>query len=224
MEPIVIDPPKTQAELLARTSLIAGLSLAELAHTHAQSVPSSLLHAKGWVGQLIEQSLGASAGSRAEPDFPQLGIELKTLPINANGYPKETTYVCTVPLNEPATSWESSWLRQKLNKVLWLPIEADPELAIAQRRIGTAILVELSPQQDEQLKQDWLEHMELIATGRISEICAQHGTYLQVRPKAANNKALRETTDEDGQIIKTLPRGFYLRTAFTAEILAQHYI
>jgi len=218
-----ISPPKSEHELLERTHSIAGLTIAELAQRHQQTVPDDLLHAKGWVGQLIEQSLGADAGSRAEPDFVELGIELKTIPLNANGQPKETTYVCTVPLNEVATSWEDSWIRQKLSRVLWLPIEASPDLAIGQRHIGSAVLTELSPQQDQQLKQDWLEHMELITTGRINEINAHFGTYLQVRPKAANNKALRDATDEDGENIKTLPRGFYLRTNFTAEILKQHY-
>ncbi len=217
-------PPKTQSELLKRAQAIAGLTIAELAQRQQQAVPEQLLHAKGWIGQLIEQTLGASAGSRAEPDFAELGIELKTIPLNANGQPKETTYVCTVPLNDLATSWQASWIRQKLNQVLWLPIEADPELPIQQRRIGSAILAELTPLQDQQLEQDWLEHMELISTGRINEISAHHGTYLQVRPKAANNKALRTSTDEEGQSIQTLPRGFYLRTRFTAEILNQHYI
>ena len=216
-------PPKTQHELIERTRAIAGLTLAELARRQHLSVPSELSHAKGWTGQLIEQALGASAGSRAKPDFVELGIELKTIPLNAQGLPKETTYVCTVPLNEAATSWEDSWIRRKLNHVLWLPIEADPELPINQRRIGSAILTELSPEQDQQLKQDWQEHMELIATGRINEISAHHGTYLQIRPKAANHTALRDATDEDGQSIKTLPRGFYLRTKFTAAILNQYY-
>ncbi len=218
-----ISPPKSPHELLERTHSIAGLTLAELAHRQQQTVPTNLLHAKGWVGQLIEQSLGASAGSRAEPDFVELGIELKTIPLNASGQPKETTYVCTVPLNEVATSWENSWIRQKLNRVLWLPIEADPDLSVSERRIGSAILAELTPQQDHLLKQDWLEHMELITTGRINEISAHHGAYLQVRPKAANNKALRNTTDEEGQSVQTLPRGFYLRTNFTIEILKQQY-
>ena len=216
-------PPKSQHELIERSQSIAGLTLAELAQRHHQVVPTDLLHAKGWVGQLIEHTLGANAGSRAEPDFIELGIELKTIPLNAIGQPKETTYVCTVPLNEAATSWETAWVRQKLSRVLWLPIEADPDLPIGQRRIGSAILAELTNQQDQQLKQDWLEHMELIATGRINEINAQHGTYLQVRPKAANHKALSDTTNEDGHSVKTLPRGFYLRTTFTAEILKQNY-
>lgn len=219
-----VNPPSSQTELLQRTNAIAGMSLGDLADAHGQGIPANLLHAKGWIGQLIEQSLGASAASRAEPDFVQLGIELKTIPLTAQGYPKETTYVCTVPLNEPQTSWEASWIRKKLDHVLWLPIEADPKIPLAQRRIGTAVLNRLNPKHEQILKQDWLEHMELICTGRINEISAHDGTYLQVRPKAANNKALRKTTDENGLVSETLPRGFYLRTAFTAEILAMHYV
>ena len=37
---------------------------------------------------LLERALGATAeGSKAEQDFSHLGVELKTLPINAEGYP-----------------------------------------------------------------------------------------------------------------------------------------
>ncbi len=220
-----VSAPKTQEELLQRIHNIAGSTLTELSEQQNLTVPANLQHAKGWAGQLIENCLGASAGSRAEPDFPELGIELKTIPLTAAGQPKETTYVCTVPLSgEMTLEWENSWVRRKLNHVLWLPIEADPNIPIGERHIGSGLLCHLTEQQDQILKQDWEEHMELIATGRVDEISAHHGTYLQVRPKAANSHALRETTNEQGERVQTLPRGFYLRTAFTAEVLAQHYM
>lgn len=216
-------PPKTQQELLLRVQNIAGYTLAELAEQQDLAIPDNLRHAKGWAGQLIESCLGASAGSRAEPDFPELGIELKTIPLTASGQPKESTYVCTVPLAEQSTlDWEDSWVRRKLNHVLWLPIEADPEIAIGNRRIGSGLLCHLTPQQDAVLRQDWEEHMELLSSGRIDEISAHHGTYLQVRPKAADSAALRNTTNEQGEPAQTLPRGFYLRTSFTSEILSQY--
>jgi DNA mismatch repair protein MutH len=216
-------PPKTQQELMQRVQEIAGYTLAELARLQNLETPDDLTHAKGWAGQLLEHCLGASAGSKAEPDFAGLGIELKTIPLTATGQPKESTYVCTVPLSEQATlDWMDSWVRRKLNHVLWLPIEADPDIAIGQRRIGSGVLCHLTPQQDRVLKQDWEEHMELISTGRINEISAHHGTYLQVRPTAADSTALRDTTNEQGEPVKTLPRGFYLRTVFTSEILANY--
>ena len=216
-------PPRTQQELLERVHAIAGYTLAELARQQDQTIPDQLLHAKGWAGQLIETCLGASAGARAEPDFQTLGIELKTLPLTASGQPKESTYVCTVPLSAHSTlEWHDSWVRRKLNHVLWLPIEADPMIALEQRRIGSGFLGQLTRQQDQILRQDWEEHMEFISTGRIDEISAHHGTYLQVRPKAADSHSLRETTNQQGEPVQTLPRGFYLRTSFTTEVLSQH--
>ena len=217
-------PPQTVAELLSRTHAIAGLTLSELAAQQDLPLPADFRQAKGWTGQLLERILGADAASQAAPDFRALGVELKTLPLLANGQPKESTYVCTVPLQSDGdTSWAQSWLRRKLQHVLWLPVEADITVPVAQRRVGTALLWQPTPRQQAILRQDFEEHMDLIQLGRIDEISAHQGTYLQVRPKAADHTALRTTTDSDGNLAKTLPRGFYLRTQFTAEILATHY-
>jgi DNA mismatch repair protein MutH len=222
---ICITAPRTQDELLQRVADIAGLDLATLAERYGQRVPNNQRNAKGWAGQLVEQALGATASSRAEPDFRDIGIELKTIPISANGLPCETTYVCTVPLaDQIEPSWQQAWIRKKLACVLWLPIEADKSIPFAKRRIGNAILWRPTAEQDAMLMQDWNEHMELISLGRIDEISAHHGTYLQIRPKAANSRALRDTTDEEGNRVKTMPRGFYLRTQFTARILAERYL
>lgn len=53
--------------------------------------------------------------------------------------------------------------------------------------------------------------MDLIVLGKVESITARHGQVLQIRPKAANNKALTEAIGEFGQPIMTLPRGFYLK-------------
>ena len=55
-------------------------------------------------------------------------------------------------------------------------------------------------------------------------ITARHGEVLQLRPKAANSKALTEAIGEFGQPILTLPRGFYLKKRFTGALLARHFL
>lgn len=220
-----IVPPHNEQVLLERAEDIAGLSLAELAERLNKPLPANLRHAKGWAGQLLEQSLGATASSLPEPDFQQIGVELKSLPLNANGLPRESTYVCTVPMtNTSRLSWEDSWVRLKLRRVLWVPLEADNEIPLPQRRIGTALLWSPSPQQESLLRRDWEELMELICLGRWDELSARHGSYLQIRPKAAHSRVLTESYDSDGSPCRTLPRGFYLRTRFTRQILEQHYL
>lgn len=220
-----VAPPTSEAELLQRAQALAGLTIADAAKACGHSVPEKLHHDKGWIGQLLEVSLGATAASLAEPDFQLLGIELKTLPVNRDGTPRESTYVCVVPIGElHQQQWRTSNVWRKLARVLWVPIEADPAVPIAERRIGSPLLWSPSAQIEHQLQQDWEELVELISLGQIESINARQGVYLQIRPKAANSHALCEAIGVEGQKILTLPRGFYLRTRLTKQILAAHYL
>ncbi|WAJ69706.1 DNA mismatch repair endonuclease MutH [Catenovulum adriaticum] len=212
--------PKTEAELMDRAMQMAGLNLAQLAEAATVEVPKNLNHDKGWTGQLLEWHLGATAGSKPVPDFEHLGIELKTIPIDSKGQPLETTYVCVAPLTNCAgQQWQQSPIRIKLNRVLWIPILAERQIPIAQRLIGYPILWSPSEAQDQALKADWEELMDMIVLGKVSQITAQTGEFLQIRPKAANSRVRTKGIGEDGQPIETLPRGFYLKKNFTKQIL-----
>lgn len=218
-------PPQSESELLLHCEQLAGCTLAQLATEAKISLPDSLHTDKGWIGQFIEQLLGATASSLPEPDFQKIGVELKTLPVNSTGQPQETTYVCTVPLSDNhGMQWETSWVRRKLQRVLWLPIEATPNIALAERRIGMPLLWSPTEAENLQLKQDWEELMELVVTGQLEQVSARNGTWLQIRPKAANARVLCSTYDADGCPAETLPRGFYLRTIFTRSLVQQYYI
>ncbi|HII3760775.1 DNA mismatch repair endonuclease MutH [Pasteurella multocida] len=214
--------PKTERELLQRAQAIAGLRFAELAQSLHMPVPPDLKRDKGWVGMLIETALGATAGSKAEQDFAHLGIELKTLPINAQGMPLETTFVSLAPLTQNVgVSWENSHVRHKLSKVLWILVEGERHIPLSERRVGQPILWQPSAQQELRLKRDWEELMEYISLGKLEQINATLGEVLQLRPKGANSKALTRGIGKHGEMIDTLPLGFYLRKTFTAEILQQ---
>ena len=214
--------PKTTEELLSRAQAIAGLSFGELAAQLGIPVPPDLKRDKGWVGMLLETALGATAGSKAEQDFRHLGIELKTIPINAQGYPLETTFVSLAPLiQNSGVNWQNSHVRHKLSRVLWIPIEGSRSIPLAERRIGTPILWQPSEQQEHQLQRDWEELMDYIVLGQLDKINARLGEVLQLRPKGANSKSLTKGIGKHGEIIDTLPLGFYLRKAFTHEILQQ---
>lgn len=215
-----VDLPFSQTELLARVHAIAGLTVGQSACQYQLEVPNDLRHHKGWFGHLIEKVLGASAGSKPIPDFPNLGIELKTLPIGKNGRPAESTFVASIALMGIANeTWETSVVKKKLSHVLWLPIENDKDIPFSQRRIGLGFLWRPSVEQEAILKKDWQELANLIAMGQIDEISAHLGEALQIRPKAANAKALTTALNRQGQRIKTLPRGFYLRASFTHKVL-----
>lgn len=219
------DAPQSTTELEQRTRAIAGLTVSELAQQCGVAVPENLRSHKGWLGDLAERALGCDAASLSEPDFMALGIELKTLPVNQKGLVQESTYICAVPLkNASQCRWQDSCVYRKLRHVLWLPVQADSTIPLAQRRIGTGLLWRASEQELTALQQDWEELMQIIALGEFESLSAQRGDILQIRPKAANARVLVDAIGPNGEVIQTLPRGFYLRPQFTNSLLEIHFL
>jgi DNA mismatch repair protein MutH len=217
-------PPHSEAQLLVQAQQLAGHTLGELAAMAGLPIPRDLKRDKGWIGVLLEVWLGASAGSKPEQDFAALGVELKTIPVDSAGRPLETTFVCVAPLTgNTGVSWETSHVRHKLKRVLWIPVEGSRDIPLAQRHVGAPLLWSPNEDEERQLRMDWEELMDLIVLGQVERVTARHGEVLQLRPKAANSKALTEAVGVHGEPILTLPRGFYLKKNFTAALLARHF-
>lgn len=214
----------SEAELLSKAKWLAGFTLGEIASLMATPVPNDLRRDKGWVGSLIEVALGAKAGSKAEQDFALLGIELKTIPINQQGKPLETTFVSLAPLTQNhGITWQTSHVKHKLQRVLWVPIEGERHIPLAERRIGLPIIWSPTAKQEAQLQQDWEELMDYIVLGNVHQITANIGEVLQLRPKGQNSRSQTLAVNQYGEQISSLPLGFYLRKSFTTEIL-QNFI
>lgn len=214
--------PKTELELLERCGQIAGLSFSQLAAYLRLKIPVDGLARKGWLGQAVEFALSADAGNLAMPDFTTLGVELKTIPMNHLGRPDESTFVTVISqLTIQQEHWETSQCFSKLKRVLWIPVEGSQNIPFTARRIGSGFLWSPTNEDEAILKRDWSELSFLISTGRVAEITASMGEYLQVRPKGANGQSLCYGIDELGNTILTMPRGFYLRSRFTEKIIKQ---
>ncbi len=217
-----ISPPFSEKELLENTSKIAGVTLHQITSQQGPAIPADQFHHKGWAGQLLEPSLGATANSLPEPDFQHIGVELKTLPLNRSGSPKESAFVCLINLTRIGPHWDNFLVKYKFSCVPWVPIEADPEIPLVARRVGSAILWSPDKKQESTLKQNWQELMSMIAIGKLKQITAHQREYLQVRPKATNNRAITKGINNEREEILTLSRGFYLRTSLTKQILNQN--
>jgi DNA mismatch repair protein MutH len=201
--------PTSLPELARRAASLYGRTLAEL-------VPAELarrsLHDKGTVGQLLEHVLGASAGSHAGPDFPELGVELKTVPVHRTGAPRESTFVCSLGLRGlDALSFDDSVLKHKLDHVLWVPVVVDD----GPLRIGAPWLWRPTPAQRAILRADFDELVGRLACGEAETLTARAGRWLQVRPKGADGKARTRAHGDDGEAVWAMPRGFYLRARVT---------
>ena len=204
-------PPASVNELLKRAWALEGLSVGALASRLDVSVAGEPVRTKGKVGELLERALGAT-GTGAEVDFPDLGVEMKTVPFE-NGKVVESTFVCALPLMDTdRAEYATSWVRRKLSRVLWVPVHE-------RERIGKAKLWEPSPDEDSALKNDFDEIIGRIAIGDIEGLSAHVGDVLQLRPKAATGSVRTTAPGRDGELVSTVPRGFYLRARFVAGIL-----
>lgn len=183
-------------------------------------VPADLRRAKGFVGELLERALGATAGARDAPDFAEIGVELKTVPVDRDARPRESTFVCKVSFDAIGhESWESSRVRRKLAHVLWLPVEAEPSVPIAERRIGSAVRWVLGGEIERALRGDWEDLAGRLGAGDAPVVRAHEGALLQLRPKAAHSGIRELAPAADGGSLSALPLGFYLRPVFTERIL-----
>ena len=115
-------------------------------------------------------------------------------------------------------------MRRKLCRVLFIPVEGARDIPVPLRRIGSPLLWSPMLEEEAVLRRDFEELMEMVCLGEVERISAHYGTYLQIRPKAANARARTACVGTDGRAIETLPRGFYLRATFTAGLLRRHFL
>jgi DNA mismatch repair protein MutH len=216
--PKALAPPRDEAELRDRASSLRGVSIDALALAMRFDIEGDAVRTKGRVGELLELALGASAGSASAPDFPHLGIELKTIPLDEMGRPRESTFVCALQVARASEEeWSKSSVRAKLAHVLWMPIVMPPKGG--SRCIGNALFWRPTPSQEAVLRADFEELTGMIGIGKIEEVTGRIGRWLQVRPKAAHGRVRTWAFGAEGERIATSPRGFYLRPSFTGAIL-----
>lgn len=218
-----IEPPTTTAELVDRAHALCGHTLGEVAGARLgrHGDARNLLRCKGLVGNVIEGILGASSGNRDDPDFPALGVELKTLPVSPTGTVQEVTFVCRVSFARVADErWENSRVRRKLRRVLFVPVETSKEIPLCHRRIGRACLFLLEGVYERQIRSDWEFLSGRLATGDADQLTSSAGVALHLRPKAKDSRVRALAPAEDGGSILANPKGFYLRNQFTSQVLA----
>lgn len=219
-----VDPPLNFQMLEENLSKILGKSIATLATLANMPLPISTTYGKGFTGELIEKHLGASADNLPIPDFPNLGLELKTIPVDASLKALESTFLCHAPLtNIRNLCFENSFLYSKIKRVLFVLVKASRDLAFEDRTVLGYFFYTPTDEDFAILKSDFNELYEMVKTGQVNSIDARIGQYIQMRPKGANGKALTTCIGPDGSLIYTRPRGFYMRRSFTQELINRNF-
>jgi DNA mismatch repair protein MutH len=213
---------RTLEALLTHARALVGVELGELADGLGLPVPAGLVRTKGWSGQIIEHELGVAPGGTRGPDFAALGVELKTVPVTPHLVPLESTAVCQIdPVAIAAESWDGSYVREKLARVLFVALEVPTGArSVGERRVAAVRLWSPDAAQERLLRADFeLFVRGFFRRGRTADITGHLGAVLQVRPKGKNAADTRDGYDAEGRATRVGKCGFYLRPGFVASIL-----
>ena len=214
--------PKTESELISRSDLLTGNKLIEIYKFFGMFFQKKHKSSDGYLGKIMEMYLGASAGNLPIPDFPDLGIELKILPLNRSMLPKKNIKICSTSFFpfKKNTLWEKSILRSKLKKILWIPFQSDTSIPFNKRKIYQPFIFKLK-KYEKVIKQDYENIMEFIFLGKVYKYSSSLGKYL-ILGNVSSNKKLTSFFNLDGHLVKSNYIGFYLNKAFIKKMMYEN--
>ena len=159
----------SQQELLNVADGLKGKSIREILNGKSFD-----LH-KGAIGNVIElEGFGIPANNDARPDFPELGIELKVLPLKKRSKGefsiKERTKICSINYVELVREeWTSSHAKNKLNKILFIFYHHNSDDLLASKVIDCHLFnLELS--EEPIIRADWNRTKKKVADGLAHEL------------------------------------------------------
>ncbi|SDH43418.1 DNA mismatch repair protein MutH [Prevotella communis] len=178
---------------------------------------------KGASGLIVENLLGIENNNRDEADIPEIGCEIKILPLqkNCDGSikAKEPTAIQMINYMEVAKeTWETAKLRGKIALTFWVVYLAKKDgKALSQNDyvIVDYFLDHPSDFQNGVFKTDWEEIQSYIKEGRADELSCSMGVYLEPKTKGANNQDKTDAPDGKGGITRARRRAFYYKKNYT---------
>lgn len=178
---------------------------------------------KGAIGKIIEENgFGIKNNSEAKPDFQDLGIELKVVPLKESSKGelsvKERTKVCLINYHQIIEStWETSHAKEKLNHVLFVFYQYNKENKLASK-IKDYYLFELRNQLDEPIIQsDWYRTKKLVQDGKAHQLSESQNKILAASRSGAGGIELsKQPTQPNALIQLNAPqRSFSLKPSYT---------
>lgn len=182
---------------------------------------------KGASGLIVENLLGIKNNNRDEADIPEIGCEIKILPLQKNRdgsiKAKEPTAIQMINYLEVAKeTWETAKLRGKIALTFWvvyLAKRGGKSLNQNDYVIVDFFLDHPSDVHNIVFKKDWEDIHEYIVSGRADQLSCSMGEYLEPKTKGANNQDKTDAPDGKGGIIKARRRAFYYKKNYTNTVI-----
>ena len=179
---------------------------------------------KGGFGHIIEEShFGYEINSNAEPDFKDLGIELKVTPFrkNKNGTlsAKERLVLNIINyMEEVHTDFETSSFWKKNRKLLLMFYEWKQEVERGDFRVIETILYDYPEEDLIIIQKDWEYIVGKIRAGEAHLLSEGDTQYLGVCTKGANKSSVRQQPYSD---IMAPQRAYSLKQSYMTSIVRE---
>lgn len=178
---------------------------------------------KGASGLIVENLLGIKNNNFADADIPEIGCEIKVLPIQKNRdgtiKVKEPTQIQMINYFEVASeTWETAKVRKKIKLTFWivyLAKENSKALHQNEYKIIDYFIDHPTEVKMEIFKKDWEDIQIFIKKGWADKLSCSMGKYLEPKTKGANNKDVTNAPDGKGGILKARRRAFYYKKYYT---------
>jgi DNA mismatch repair endonuclease MutH len=178
---------------------------------------------KGASGLIVENLLGLNNNNAADADIPEIGCEVKILPIqkNKNGEikVKEPTQIQMINYFEVAIeSWETAKIRRKINLTFWIVYLAKHSTKKLEQDDYIIVDYFLDHPSESKLgvfKEDWESIQSYILKGWSDKLSCSMGTYIEPKTKGKNNQDKTDAPDGKGGVLKARRRAFYYKKYYT---------
>lgn len=206
---------KSVEELKDRAQALKGKYISELSSTIDTKD-------KGAIGKIIEEfGFGVKNNSDSRPDFYEIGIELKVVPLKTNSKGlsvKERTKICLINYHQIIDSnWENSHAKIKLEQILFVFYEYNSENHL-NSRIKDFYFFELKNQLEEPIiKSDWFRTKQYVQEGRAHELSESQNKILAASRSGAGGLDISKhpTQPVDRYQQHAPQRSFSLKPSYT---------
>lgn len=206
---------KTKASILRRAREIIGIPMKIIDKT------GRLLTGKGAIGAVIEESwFGLTPNSKAAPDFPEAGVELKVTPYLKKGEKirAKERLVCNIInyMTEYDKAFRTSSFWHKCETMLLMSYEHRYDVPKGEYTIDEAVLFSFPEEDLAIIEHDWETIMNKVRAGNAHLISEGDTMYLAACTKGANSSSVRRQPFSD---IPAKQRAYSLKASYMTHIL-----
>lgn len=178
---------------------------------------------KGASGLIVESLLGIKNNNDADADIPEIGCEVKVLPLQKNRdgtiKAKEPTQIQMINYFEVANeTWDTAKIRKKINLTFWIVYLAKENSKVLHQndyKIIDYFLDHPDYSKMQVFKKDWEDIKDYIIKGLADSLSCSMGTYIEPKTKGANSRDLTNAPDGKGGSIRVRRRAFYYKKNYT---------